>query len=71
MKKVIVRILGLMTGIAASVFGVQLLVSPIFNTTIEFINAITGIFFGILFIYYGLTSRSLIEDVLKIRYNEK
>jgi uncharacterized protein YacL len=56
-KKLVFRIAGLLLGIFCLIFGIFLIAYPVFETKLEFINAVCGILIGIVFIFYGVTGR--------------
>ena len=65
MKNTIFRCLGIFLGIVTMVFGISLLYSPVFETYIEVVDGIVGIGVGVVFIYFGLTGRSIIKDIFR------
>jgi len=61
MKTYILRASGFLLGIVFILFGIRLLISPLYGNVLEKINAITSIFLGVISLRYGMTGRSRIR----------
>jgi uncharacterized protein YacL len=57
-KKIIMRTLGSIIGLAFILMGILMLFAPIFDTALETVGTISQILIGAIFVYYGATGRS-------------
>ena len=61
-KQILLKIFGGLLGILFIIFGVQLILNPLFNTTLEKINSVAFLIMGGFFIKYAVTRSKRRED---------
>jgi nitrate reductase gamma subunit len=66
-KKIVFRSLGVILGLAFIIAGALVLINPIFDTITEKLSHLSQIFFGLLFVIYGITGKSSVNAYLKKR----
>jgi len=57
MRKIILRIFGVLLGCLLCIVGISLIINPIFNSVIEKINAVTFLVMGAVFFIYGIIGK--------------
>ena len=45
--------------------GGSMLIDPVFETKLEVVNGVTAVLVGLVFIYYGVTSRSIVKVAME------
>jgi uncharacterized membrane protein HdeD (DUF308 family) len=56
-KKILFKIFGGLLGVLFIIFGLHLILNPLFNTTLEKINSVAFLIMGGFFIKYAITRR--------------
>lgn len=64
-KKIILRTLGVLIGLAFIAMGVLMLVVPVYDTFTEKLSMVSQILLGIVFIFYGVTGTDSLNSYIK------
>jgi len=64
-KKIILRTLGVLIGLAFIAMGILMLVVPVYDTFTEKLSMVSQILLGIIFIFYGVTGADSLNSYIK------
>ena len=64
-KKIILRTLGVLIGLAFIAMGILMLVVPVYDTFTEKLSMVSQILLGIVFIFYGVTGTDSLNSYIK------